>query len=383
MLLCLIQMMLVFNFDCDKLNFFNGEKTMVNKTTLGISQAFFGHTQQGGSATLFTLTNDKGLIVKITNFGGIITEIHTPDRRGVFADVTLGFSELEPYFAKAPYFGAIIGRFGNRIAGGEFELDGKVYPLVKNNGQNHLHGGLIGFDKVLWDAVPFETTYSVGVKLHHLSKDGDEGYPGNLDVTVVYELTNDNEILVKYNAKTDKATPVNLTQHSYFNLAGQGDVLSHELVINASRYTPIDDVQIPIGDLPLVTGTPFDFTTPHLIGERIRQDNTQLKNGNGYDHNYVLNKSAPKELSLAATVREPISGRVLEVFTQEPGIQFYSGNYLDGSLSGKGINYQKNSGFCLEPQHFPDSPNRPQFPSTILRPGEEYSSLMSYKFSVN
>jgi aldose 1-epimerase len=367
----------------------NGETNMVaqQKTTLGISHAFFGHTQDGRSASLFTLTNKNGLIVKITNFGGIITEIHAPDKHGVFADVTLGFTELKPYFEDAPYFGAIIGRFGNRIAGGDFTLDGKIYTLATNNDPNHLHGGLVGFDKVLWAATPFETKESVGITLKYLSQDGDQGYPGNLDVTVVYELTNNNEILVKFKAKTDKATPINLTQHSYFNLAGKGDVLGHELMINASRYTPIDKVQIPTGELAPVTGTPFDFSTPHLIGARIKQDHPQLKNGGGYDHNYVLNKSelnksAPKELSLAARAYEASSGRVLEVFTQEPGIQFYSGNFLDGTLTGKGINYTRHSGFCLEPQHFPDSPNQAQFPNTILRPGEEYSSVMSYQFSV-
>ncbi|RYY73669.1 MAG: galactose mutarotase [Gammaproteobacteria bacterium] len=349
---------------------------------LSISSKSFGKTPEGISAELFTLTNSNGLIVKITNFGGVITEIHTPDKNGVFTDVNLGFDHIEPYYKDSPFFGALIGRFGNRIAKGTFTLDGKRITLDANNGKNHLHGGFAGFDKVLWNASSFETDKSVGLTLKYLSVDGDQGYPGNLQVTVVYELTNDNEILVKYHAVTDKATPVNLTQHAYFNLAGKGDVLNHEILINADRFTAIDAEAIPTGDLPLVENTPFDFRSPHPIGERINDEHEQIKNGIGYDHNFVLNKSGTKEYSLAARVYEPISGRVLEVFTTEPGVQFYSGNYLNGSLSGKGWNYTHRSGFCLEPQHFPDSPNQPQFPNTILRPGEEYTSSMSYKFSV-
>lgn len=350
---------------------------------LSVSQTSFGQSFTGAPADLFTLTNSNGLIVKITNFGGIITEIHAPDKNGVFTDVNLGFDQIEPYYKEAPYFGALIGRFGNRIARGKFTLDGKTYELATNNGNNHLHGGLIGFDKVVWDATTFETAQSVGITLKYLSVDGEEGYPGNLQTTVVYELTNDNEILVKYHAVTDKATPVNLTQHAYFNLAGKGaDVLSHEVMINADRFTAIDAEAIPTGELPLVENTPFDFRTPHLIGARINNDDEQLKNGNGYDHNFVLNKAHAKELSLAARVYEKNSGRVLEVFTQEPGVQFYTGNWMDGTLTGKGWNYTRRCGLCLEPQHFPDSPNQPQFPNTILRPGEEYTSVMSYKFSV-
>ncbi len=350
---------------------------------LNITQAPFGQSPSAVPVSLFTLVNAHGMLVKITNFGGIITEVRVPDRAGEFADVTLGFDSIEPYYKEAPYFGALIGRFGNRIAAGKFELDGKSYTLAANNGVNHLHGGLVGFDKVVWNADTFTTQHSSGLTLKYLSVDGDEGYPGNLQVTVTYELTNDNEILVKYHAVTDKPTPINLTQHAYFNLAGKGDVLGHEVMINADQYVPISNAQIPTGELSSVANTPFDFRTPHLIGERIAQDHEQLKNGNGYDHNYVLNKSTPKELSLAARVTEPHSGRVLEVFTQEPGIQFYSANYLDGSLTGKGWHYTRYSGFCLEPQHFPDSPNRPAFPNTILRPGEEYTSTMSYKFSVS
>jgi aldose 1-epimerase len=355
----------------------------VNGTKLSVSQSSFGQTSSGTAVALFSLTNAQGMVVKITNFGGIITEIHVPDKHGVFTDVNLGFNKFEDYLQKdVPYFGALIGRFGNRIAGGKFTLDGETYSLATNNGNNHLHGGVVGFDKVVWAATSFETTTSVGITLEYLSVDGDQGYPGNLDVTVIYELTNANEILVKYHAVTDKATPINLTQHAYFNLAGKGDVLDHEIMINADRFTAINDEAIPTGDLPLVEGTPFDFRSPRLIGERINQDNVQLKNGNGYDHNFVLNKTYTKELSLAARVVENNSGRVLEVFTQEPGVQFYTGNWMDGSLTGKGWNYARRGGFCLEPQHFPDSPNQPQFPNTILRPGEEYTSVMSYTFSV-
>ncbi len=349
---------------------------------LSISQESFGQSPDGAAAKLFTLTNSNGLVVKITNFGGIITEIHTPDKNGVFTDISLGFDHIEPYYKDSPFFGALIGRFGNRIAKGKFTLDGKTFNLDNNNGENHLHGGFVGFDKVLWEASSFETEQSVGITLKYLSVDGDQGYPGNLQVTVIYELTNNNEILVKYYAVTDKATPVNLTQHAYFNLAGKGNVLHHEMTINADRFTAIDAAAIPTGDLPSVANTPFDFRSSHRIGERINDSHEQIKNGIGYDHNFVLNKSHSKEYSLAAHVYEPTSGRVLEVFTTEPGMQFYSGNYLDGSLTGKGWNYTHRSGFCLEPQHFPDSPNQPQFPNTILRPGEEYTSLMSYKFSV-
>lgn len=361
------------------------ENTMAqaNGAKLNVSQSFFGQISTGATADLFTLTNAQGMVVKITNFGGIITEIHTPDKHGQLTDVNLGFDHVEPYCKDAPYFGALIGRFGNRIAHGKFTLDGTTYQLATNNGNNHLHGGLVGFDKVIWNATTFETENSVGITLKYLSVDGDQGYPGNLDVTVIYELTNANEILVKYHAVTDKATPVNLTQHAYFNLAGKGgDILDHEVMINADRFTAIDSEAIPTGELPLVADTPFDFRTPHRVGERINQEHQQLKNGNGYDHNFVLNKAHPKELSLAARVREVNSGRVLEVYTQEPGVQFYSGNWIDGSLTGKGWHYTRRCGLCLEPQHFPDSPNQPQFPNTILRPGEEYTSVMSYKFLV-
>lgn len=349
---------------------------------LSVSEAAFGQSLEGQPASLFTLTNAQGMLVKISNFGGVITEIQVPDRNGKFTNVNLGFDEIAPYHKVSPYFGALIGRFGNRLKDGKFTIDGVGYQLATNNGPNHLHGGVQGFDKVLWTAEPFTAEQSVGITLKYLSVDGDQGYPGNLNVTVVYELTNDNEILVKYHAVTDKPTPINLTQHAYFNLAGEGDVLGHELQINADRFTAVDENAIPTGELPLVAGTPFDFRRPRLIGERINEDHEQIKNGGGYDHNFVLNKTSANELSLAARVYEPNSGRVLEVFTQEPGVQFYSGNFLDGSLTGKGWNFKHRNGFCLEPQHFPDSPNQPHFPSTILRPGEKYISQMSYKFSV-
>ena len=355
----------------------------VSGAKLSVSQSSFGRTAAGAAAELFTLTNAQGMVVKITNYGGIITEIHVPDKHGVFTDVNLGFDNFEGYLQKdVPYFGALIGRVGNRIANGKFSLDGQSYSLATNNGNNHLHGGLVGFDKVVWNATSFETTTSVGITLKHLSVDGDQGYPGNLDVTVKYELTNANEILVKYHAVTDKATPINLTQHAYFNLAGKGDVLGHEIMINADRFTAINSEAIPTGELPSVENTPFDFRRARLIGESIHQDDEQLKNGNGYDHYFVLNKTLTKELSLAARVLEKNSGRVLEVFTQEPGVQFYTGNWMDGSFTGKGWNYTRRGGFCLEPQHFPDSPNQPLFPNTILRPGEEYTSVMRYRFSV-
>lgn len=347
-----------------------------------LATSFFGKTPAGEEITLYTLTNANGMEVGIINFGGIITRIKTADRQGQFADIALGFDELEPYLQASPYLGALIGRFGNRLAKGRFELDGKTYQLETNNGANHLHGGSVGFDKVVWQATPFTADTHVGVKLFYLSRDGDQGYPGNLSVTVTYTLTNEDEILVDYHATTDQATPINLTQHSYFNLAGQGDILQHELMINADAFTPIDDTQIPVGELRSVAGTPFDFRTPKAIGADIQRDDDQLRCGLGYDHNFVLNKAAPKKLTLAARASEATSGRVLEVYTEEPGVQFYSGNFLDGSLSGRGTTFAYRTGFCLEPQHFPDSPNQPDFPSTILRPGETYTSRTIFKFLV-
>jgi aldose 1-epimerase len=342
-----------------------------------VVQAPFGQLPDGAAVSQFTLTNAHGMVAKIIDFGAIVTELHVPGRDGELADVVLGFDSLDPYLGENPYFGALIGRYGNRIAGGRFELDGEAHQLDLNDGANNLHGGAGGFYKVKWTAQPD----GEGLTLTYRSVDGEQGYPGNLDVTVRYELTDDNELLMTCSAITDRATPVNLTQHSYFNLAGEGDILAHELMIRSDMFTPIDSALIPTGALAPVAGTPFDFRSPRPIGERIAQPDKQLRHGAGYDHNFVLDK-LPGRMGLAARVRDPASGRVLELFTEEPGVQFYSGNFLDGSLAGKGRDYPHRSGFCLEPQHFPDSPNQPAFPATILRPGERYMTESRFKFSV-
>lgn len=344
-----------------------------------ITKAPFGHLPDGRAASLYTLTNRHGLVVKISDFGGVITQLWAPDRDGKLADIVLGFNDVGPYAGDSEYFGALIGRYGNRIRGGRFTLDGVDWQLPVNNGVNHLHGGPDGFHKVLWRALPFHEGDSVGVTLMHRSVHGEQGYPGTLDVTVVYQLTDDNELVMTFDAVTDQATPVNLTQHSYFNLAGDGDILGHTLMIAADRMTPVDATLIPTGELAPVAGGPFDFRSAHAIGERIDADNEQLRYGQGYDHNFVLHGAAGTP---AARVREPRSGRVLELFTDQPGVQFYSGNFLDGRLSGKERTYVHRSGFCLEPQHFPDAPNQPAFPTTILRPGEEYATVSRLKFSV-
>ena len=352
------------------------------QVSAGITQAPFGTLPDGRQVTQYTLRNKHGVLVKILDFGGIVTEIHVPDRDGRFADVALGFDKLEPYLVKGPYFGALIGRYGNRIARGRFTLDGKQYVLATNDGDHHLHGGRQGFDKRLWTA----TVTGDGLVLRYRSPDGEEGYPGSLDTTVVYSLTDDNEIVVRFHAVTDKATPVNLTQHSYFNLrgAGQGDILGHEMAIDADRYLPVDAGLIPLGPLAPVAGTPFDFRQAHPIGQSIGKPDAQLRNGGGYDHCFVLNRAAgDRALARAVRVREPRSGRVLELFTREPGVQFYSGNFLDGSLRGKGHTYTHRSGFAIEPEHFPDSPNRPDYPDTILRPGQVYETEMRFRFSVD
>lgn len=346
------------------------------------SEAPFGKLPTGEATTLYTLTNANGVVVKVTNFGGVITSINVPDKNGKMGDVVLGFDNVDGYLKNKSFFGAVIGRYGNRIGKGQFELDGKKYQLTLNDGVNHLHGGTVGFDKILWDAKPFKTDTTVGVTLTHLSPDGDQGYPGNLNVTVVYELNNSNEFVMKYKATTDKATPINMTQHPYFNMAGGGTILDQELQINASRYTPIDNTLIPTGEIAPVKGTPFDFTKAHKIGDMIAQENVQLKNGGGYDHNWALDKKSDSEWGLDATFTDPKSGRVLEVWSDEPGIQFYSGNFLDGKVDGKGVNFVYRGAICLEPQHFPDSPNKANFPSTILKPGAEYNSKLSFKFSV-
>ncbi|MDR1341879.1 MAG: galactose mutarotase [Prevotellaceae bacterium] len=353
-----------------------------------ITKEPFGQ-HNGQQVDLYTLANGQGMKVKVATYGGTITELWTPDREGVAGNIALGFPSLDGYRSEAflksgPYFGALIGRYGNRIGNAKFTLDGVEYTLAVNNGANHLHGGINGFDKAVWSAEEVREAEAVGVKLSYLSKDGEESYPGNLNVEVTYLLTKDSELKIKYKATTDKLTHCNLTNHTYFNLsAGKApDVLEHELAILADKYTAVDAGLIPAGQPTEVEGTPFDFRAPHTIGERINDDNEQLKNGGGYDHNFVLS-SGGGELALAAVAYEPLSGRVLEAYTTEPGVQFYSGNFLDGSLVGVGnVQYGKRSGFCLETQHFPDTPNRPDFPSTELQPGQTYTSETTYKFSV-
>ncbi len=337
----------------------------------------------GTTVYLYTLRNTSGMEARITNYGGIIVSLKVPDRNGNLGDVVLGYDSLASYVKATPYFGCLIGRYGNRIAGGKFSLEGTEYTLATNDGPNHLHGGIKGFDKVVWTVREGESVPGKSLVLTYLSKDGEEGYPGNLDVRVVYSLNDSNEIRVTYQAKTDRPTVVNLTQHSYFNLAGPGDgtILNHVLMIVADRFTPIDATFIPTGEIRAVAGTPLDFTAPRPIGERINQDDEQLRYGLGYDHNFVLNKPEGS-FGLAARVTEPTTGRIMEVLTTEPGIQFYSGNFLDGSFIGKGGKpYQHRYGFCLETQHYPDSPNHPDFPSTVLSPGEVYNTSTVYRFS--
>lgn len=344
----------------------------------------FGKTEDGRSVDLYTLTNKSGMEVAITNFGGIVVALKVPDRNGKLDDVVLGYDNLDGYTSNTAYFGAIIGRYGNRIAHGEFALDGVTYHLPQNDGDNTLHGGKVGFNKRVWTAKDVSGSQGPALELTYLSKDGEEGFPGNLNVRVVYTLTDKNELRIEYFATTDKPTVVNLTNHSYFNLAGQGngDILGHEVALHADRFTPVDQVLIPTGELRAVKGTPFDFTKPTAIGARINQDDQQLKVGRGYDHNWVLNSGGRGGLSLAAEAYDPKSGRVLDVLTTEPGIQFYTGNFLDGTIHGKGGKvYNLRYGFCLETQHFPDSPNHPSFPPTLLKPGQEYKSTTGFRFS--
>ena len=347
-----------------------------------VARAPFGKTPDGQAIEAFTLKNTNGIEVTAISYGGIITSIKTPDRNGALADVVLGFDSIDGYFSDHPYFGAIIGRYGNRIANGRFSIDKISYRLATNNGAHHLHGGVRGFDKHLWTP---EIIGSNALRLSRVSPDGEEGYPGTLQVAVVYSLTNYNELIVEYQANTDLPTHVNLTQHTYFNLAGagNGDVLGHELMIAADSYTPVDATLIPTGEIAAVDGTPFDFRKATAIGARVNAAHPQIKHGGGYDHNFVLNRKGDA-LQLAARVVEPKSGRVLEVATSEPGMQLYTGNFLDGKIKGKGgLGYQRHGGFCLETQHYPDSPNQPDFPTTVVRPGDTYSSRTVFKFDVS
>ncbi len=328
-----------------------------------------------------TLTNSNGVSVDVINYGGIITRIETPDSNGNMGNIVLGLDNLEDYTNATTYFGAIIGRFGNRIANGKFSLNGTDYQLATNDGDNHLHGGVQGFDKKVWTMVPFSTENSAGVTLSLVSPDGDQGYPGELTTQVTYTLTNKNTLDMQFVAKTNKPTIINMTQHSYFNLAGKGDILDHQMQINSNAITPVDGGLIPTGELMQVAGTPFDFRNPKAIGKDINIDDEQLKLGKGYDHNFVLKNKPNHDLIEAANVYEPSSGRTLTVYTEEPAVQFYSGNFLDGSSKqASGLVHKLRSGFCLEPQHFPDAPNQPTFPSTTLLPGEIYSTRIVYEF---
>ncbi len=345
----------------------------------------YGTTADGVGVDEYTLTNTSGMVVKIITYGGILTAIHVPDRDGQLANVALGFDNFADYEARNPYFGCITGRYANRIANGQFTLDGQTYSLAVNNGPNHLHGGLQGFNKKVWAAQEIKSADSVGVKLTYRSVDGEENYPGNLDVTVTYTLSDNHALAIRYQAVTDQATVVNLTNHSLFNLGGEGSgyIENHILMLNADHYTPVNDAMIPTGELAPVAGTPFDFRLPKAIAPGQRSNHPQIVKAYGYDHNWVLNRPAgDRGLILAARVYEPRSGRVMEVSTTEPGVQFYTGNFLDATLVGtSGRIYRQSDGFALETQHFPDSPNQPNFPSTVLRPGESYDTTTVFTFT--
>jgi aldose 1-epimerase len=357
------------------------DSVTVNK----IEKTSFGNLPDGRTADSYTLKNANGMEVKITNYGGVVSHWTAPDKDGKYEDIVLGFDSLAGYLTPPPYFGALIGRYGNRIAKGKFKLEGKEYTLATNNNNlNHLHGGVVGFDKVLWNAEPIEGE-EPALKLTYLSKDGEEGYPGNLNVTVIYTLQKDNSLKIDYSATTDKTTIINLTNHSYFNLsASKNNILDHEVTLNADRFLPVDKGLIPTGELRAVKGTVFDFTSPTVIGKGINDEkDEQIKLGGGYDHAWILNKKEGNELSLAATVVDKTSGRKMEVLTTEPAIQFYTGNFLDGKLTGKGgVNYPKRFALCLESEHYPDSPNQSAFPTTVLKPNETYKTTTIYKFSV-
>jgi len=336
---------------------------------------------RGGLADVYRLRASSGIEALITNYGGTVMSLRVPDARGAMDDVVLGYDRPEDYVTASPYFGCLVGRYGNRIAKAKFSLDGTQYTLAANNGANSLHGGIKSFDKVVWTARPVQSDLGPALELHYLSKDGEEGFPGNLDVTARYTLTAERGLRLDFSATTDKKTIVNLTHHSYFNLAGKGDVLGHKVFINAKRFTPVDAGLIPTGELRPVSGTPFDFTTPTAIGTRIDNNDEQLRLGGGYDHNWIIDKPLG-ELGLVARVSEPTTGRTMEVLSTEPGTQLYTGNYLDGTITGKrGWCYTKRSALCFEPQHYPDTPNQPSFPPVVLAPGETYETTIIYKFS--
>ena len=346
-----------------------------------VKHAPFGKTADGTPVEIYTLRNISGMEARIMTYGGAGVSLKVPDKNGKLGDVVLGYDSLGGYLTNSPFFGALIGRYGNRIANGKFTLDGQAYTLATNNPPNHLHGGVKGFDKVVWKAKPVGTFYGDGLELEYVSKDGEEGYPGNLTVKAIYVVTEKNELIVQFTATTDKDTVCNLTHHSYFNLAGKGDILNHVVQIYADKMTPVNSSLIPTGELKPVNGTPFDFRKPTAIGARINDDDEQLKFANGYDHNWVFQKRLG-EFQRAADVYEPTTGRKMEVWTSAPGMQFYSGNFLDGTIKGKGGQvYKFRDGFCMEPQAFPDSPNHPDFPSTELKPGEIYRNTIIYWFS--
>lgn len=355
-------------------------------TSASIEKKFFGKTADGHNIDEYTLTNASGVEIKIITFGGIITSLRVPDRHGHLDNIVLGFDNVSDYETKSPYFGAIIGRYGNRIANAKFTLEGQTYTLALNDGPNSLHGGVKGFDKAVWQAAEVKNGDEVSIVLTHISPDGDEGYPGTLNVKVTYTLTNDNALRINYSATTDKTTVVNLTNHTYFNLGGNGagSILQHIAQINADHYTPVNGNLIPSGELAPVTGTPFDFRTPKVVEAGVRSGHPQIVSGRGYDHNFVLNRTTTDELELAARIYAPSTGRKLEVWTTEPSMQFYTGNFINGTLVGSsGGLYRQSDGFCLETQHFPDSPNQPDFPSTTLKPGETYLSTTVYTFAID
>ena len=347
-----------------------------------ITQSDYGKLPDGSKVSVFKLVNSNGVEASILDYGGIVTSLKVPDRVGNMADVVCGYNKLEDYLKWTPYYGCLVGRFGNRIANGKFSLDGKEYTLVQNNEVNCLHGGTVGFDKVIWKARAYVSKVGPALELKYLSKHMEEGFPGNLNVTATYYLTNDNELKLVYKATTDKKTVINLTHHSYFNLSGPstGDILDHEVVINADHFLPVNEVHIPNGEIKSVAGTPFDFRKPHKIGARIGNNDLQLKRGTGYDHNWVVNKKGPG-LTFAASAYDAKSGRLMEVFTDKPGIQLYTGNFLEKDIGKEGKPYKFRYAFCMEPQDFPDAPNHKNFPSSVLNPGETYEHTIIYRFS--